>query len=56
LDGTPKVDIFTTMNTQGDMPTRIAGKSVKLKFQIEESASWTYAQGLEVEYAAGGRA
>jgi hypothetical protein len=56
LDGTPKVDIFTTMNTQGDMPTRIAGKSVKLKFQIEESESWTYAQGLEVEYAAGGRA
>lgn len=56
IDGTSTIDFFTTMNTEGDMPTRIAGKDVKLKFEIEAGASWEYAQGLEIEYAFGGRA
>lgn len=56
LRGSITSDSYTTMNAQGDMPTRIAGKDVKLKLVIEESATWSYAQGLEVEYAIGGRA
>lgn len=56
LDGSSTNDVYTTMNLQGDMPVRVAGKDVKLKFAIEASADWSYAQGLEVEYAIGGRA
>lgn len=56
LDGSSVNDVYTAMNTQGDMPVRVAGKDVKFKFVVETSADWTYAQGLEVEYAIGGRA
>lgn len=56
LDGASASDTFTTVNDRGDMHTRIAGKDVKLKLVIEENADWSYAQGLEVEYAFGGRA
>jgi hypothetical protein len=56
LGGALVTDVFTTVNTQGDMHVRIAGKDVKLKLEVEEGAAWTFGQGLESEYAFGGRA
>ena len=55
LGGTLENNIYTTMNSHGDFPVREAGKHMKNKLVIEAGADWTYAQGLEVEYALGNR-
>lgn len=56
LGGTIVTDTYTELNSVGDMPVRIAGRSVSLKLVVAESANWTYGQGLEIDFAAGGRA
>ncbi len=55
LGASSTTDSYTEMNSNGDMPVRVAGRSVKLKLSVEAGADWEYGQGLEVEFAAGGR-
>jgi hypothetical protein len=55
LGGSSVTDTYTDLNTVGDMPVRVAGRSVKFRLAVEADADWSYAQGLEVDLAAGGR-
>ena len=56
LGGSSDTDSYTSTNAVGEFPVRVAGRHVKLKLTIEEGASWTYGQGLDVEFNPGGRA
>jgi hypothetical protein len=56
LGGTSDTDSYSTINAIGEFPIRVAGRHVKFKLSIEAGANWEYAQGLDVEFNAGGRA
>lgn len=56
LGGSSDTDSYTEVNSVGEFPVRIAGRHIKFKMVIEEGAGWEYAQGLDVEWNAGGRA
>lgn len=47
--------VYTQLNAAGDMPVRSAGRSVKLRLGIAAGTAWSYAEGLEVDFAVGGR-
>ena len=47
---------FTQLNARGDMPVRIAARSLTLTLDIAAGTRWDFLQGLEIEFAAGGRA
>jgi hypothetical protein len=55
LGSSSEIDNYTTVNSGGEFPVRVASRHVKLKLSIEEGASWDYAQGFDVEWNVGGR-
>jgi hypothetical protein len=46
----------TTLTTQGYMPIRASGRYIQPTVTFTSSATWTYAQGLALDMAAGGGA
>lgn len=56
LGGSSDTDTYTDVNAIGEFPVRLAGRHTKLKLSFEEGVNWDHAQGLDVEFNAGGRA
>ncbi len=46
---------FSYFHASGDMPVRLAARSIRFSLQYEAGAAWNYCQGLETEFEAGGR-
>jgi len=55
LGDTPNEQAFTTLNTEGDMPIRTAARYQAPRFEVEEGVDWSFVQGIEFEFEAGGR-
>jgi hypothetical protein len=55
LGSSENSSVYTQLNSAGDMPVRIAGRSVKLKVEIAAGTVWNFAQGVELDLAPGGR-
>lgn len=49
------ISTFTQLNSHGDMPVRIAGRSLKVTLDVAAAMTWDYVQGLEIAYQVGGR-
>lgn len=56
LGDAESVTTFTQLNARGDMPVRIAARSLKLRMDIAAATEWDFVQGLEVAFQPGGRA
>lgn len=54
LGASADTESYTDLNASGDMPVRIAGRETKLKLALAASSTWTYVQGIELEYFPGG--
>ena len=46
---------FSYLHGSGDMPVRVAARSMKMTLTVAEGTSWSYAQELQLEFATGGR-
>lgn len=55
LGDAPRRTDCTTLRTGGEMPVRARGRFVKTTLMIAAGERWTYAQGVDVTLAAGGR-
>jgi hypothetical protein len=56
LGDAESITSFAQLNARGDMPVRIAARSIRLTLDIAAATPWDYVQGLEIDFAAGGRA
>lgn len=44
-----------SLRSSGIMPVRAAGRYAKMRMEIAAGSTWTYAQGIGIEFAAGGK-
>lgn len=55
LGNFPSGVIYTELRDNGDMPVRVAGRYIRPELKIVAGTDWQYAQGVELQFEAGGR-
>jgi hypothetical protein len=55
LGDAESISTYAQLTDRGDMPTRIAARSIGLTLAINAGAAWSYCQGIEINFSTGGR-